>query len=166
MKFVIKRLVMSDEYTIGQIWINGVYICDTVEDTVRELPEKCNFTSKWQPCRHEEKVYGKTAIPAGIYKSRVSYSPKFTPKLKTNLVEIMNVPHFLGIRIHSGNTAKDSEGCVIVGTHVSLGRLKDSRIALDKLHKVIKENLKDNIFDIAGGEFEIEVINTKTLTVR
>ena len=94
-KVEIKRTFKGAEYTIGKLYIDGAYFCDTLEDTVRT----------------GEKIAGKTAIPAGTYKVKMTWSPRF----KRYLPEILNVPNFSGVRIHAGNSALDTEGCVLLG---------------------------------------------------
>ena len=89
--------------------INGHFFCHTLEDRVRRLPA-------------EKKIPGLTAIPAGTYRVTVSVSPKFGRYLP--LVE--NVPYFSGIRIHRGNTASDTSGCILVGESAGRGLLKNS----------------------------------------
>lgn len=86
MKLTLKRNFRGPDYTIGKLYIDGHYFCDTLEDTVRPSGEK---------------IKGKTAIPAGDYKVIKSYSPRF----KKILPEILNVPGFTGVRIHAGNYA-------------------------------------------------------------
>lgn len=81
-------------YTLGQLYIDGQYVCDTLEHPTREV-----------------KVSGKTAIPFGEYQVLVTWSPKF----KRRLPLIKNVPNFEGVRIHCGNSLKDTTGCVLVG---------------------------------------------------
>ena len=117
---VLKRIYKGDTYTIGKLYIDNEYFCDTLEDKVRTLPSMCPGGDK---CGCKEKVYGKTAIPAGKYKIVLSYSSKF----KRILPLLLNVPHFSGIRIHSGNTDKDTEGCVLVGTNDVKGQVTQSR---------------------------------------
>lgn len=154
MEIQIKRTVKQKDYTIGQLWINGKFVCDTLEDTVRVLPDVCPYTSKWQNCKCKEKIYAETAIPAGKYKARVSYSPRF----KRYLVEIMNVPHFLGIRIHGGNHKDHTEGCILVGEYANHGLLKYSQVTLTMLHKTIKNLCKSSKFDENCGTFDITII--------
>ena len=100
MELLLKRIYKGNKYTIGKLYIDGKWFCDTIEDVVRNLPKDCPYTSKGRNCECKEKVYGETAIPVGTYKVVLSYSNKF----KRILPEILNVPHFLGIRIHRGNT--------------------------------------------------------------
>ena len=97
MQLKLNRIFKTNTFTIGELYINEKYVTDTLEDRVR--PEG-------------EKVYGKTAIPEGTYEVKLTHSPRF----KKILPEILNVPNFSGIRIHTGNSSKDTEGCILVGT--------------------------------------------------
>ena len=94
MKLLLTRIKQENAYTIGRLFVDGLFECYTLEDTVRSI-----------------KIPGETAIPAGKYKLIIDWSNRF----KRNLPHILNVPGFEGIRIHSGNTAKDTEGCLLVG---------------------------------------------------
>lgn len=109
MKLTLKRTYKAPNYTIGHLYIDGQYFCDTLEDTVRDLIR-------------EKKIPGQTAIPAGTYHVLVTYSPKFKRKLPI----LVNVPMFTGIRIHRGNTAKDTEGCILVGKNTEKGKVTGS----------------------------------------
>lgn len=122
MELKLNRIFLGSSATIGELLINDKHLCDTLEDRVR--PEG-------------EKVYGKTAIPEGTYEVKLTHSPRF----KKILPEILNVPNFSGIRIHTGNSSKDTEGCIIVGTWD--GEKEDwvgnSRIAFDELMALLEE---------------------------
>lgn len=122
MQLKLNRIFKTNTFTIGELYINEKYVTDTLEDRVR--PEG-------------EKVYGKTAIPEGKYEIELTHSSRF----KKILPEILNVPNFSGIRIHTGNSSKDTEGCIIVGTWD--GEKEDwvgnSRIAFDKLMTLLEE---------------------------
>jgi hypothetical protein len=122
MELTLNRIFLGGSATIGELLINDKHLCDTLEDRVR--PEG-------------EKVYGKTAIPEGKYEIELTHSPRF----KKILPEILNVPNFSGIRIHTGNSSKDTEGCIIVGTWD--GEKEDwvgsSKIAFDKLMSLLEE---------------------------
>lgn len=111
MKLTLKRNFKGADYTIGKLYIDGHYFCDTLEDTVRPA---------------NKKIAGKTAIPAGNYKVIKSYSPRF----KKILPEILNVPNFTGVRIHAGNTAKDTDGCVLLGLNKTKGAVLDSQATM------------------------------------
>ena len=87
------------------------------------------------------KVYGKTAIPTGKYKVEVTYSPKF----KRYLPILLNVRGFSGIRIHSGNTAEDTLGCLLVGFNKVKGQVINSRVTSDKLTALLR-NCEEEIY--------------------
>lgn len=122
MELTLNRIFLGSSATIGELLINDKHLCDTLENRVR--PEG-------------EKVYGKTAIPEGTYEVKLTHSPRF----KKILPEILNVPNFSGIRIHTGNSSKDTEGCIIVGTWD--GEKEDwvgsSKIAFDKLMSLLEK---------------------------
>lgn len=142
----LNTIFKGDKYTISKLYIDGKYYCDTIEDTVRDLPLECPYTSRGQSCRCNEKVYSETAIPAGTYKVIVTMSNKFGRELPL----LVNVPHFLGIRIHRGNTSKDSSGCIIVGENKVKGTVINSTKYEIDITKKIKEA-------IANGE-NVEII--------
>lgn len=108
----VKRSFKGAEYTIGKLYIDGNYYCDTLEDVVRPTGVK---------------IPGKTAIPAGKYKVKVTWSPRF----KRYLPEILNVPGFSGVRIHSGNSATDTEGCLLLGLNKEKGKVLNSKNAVE-----------------------------------
>ena len=138
MELLLKRIYKGNKYTIGKLYIDGEWFCDTIEDVVRSLPKDCSHTSKGRNCECKEKVYRETAIPAGTYKVILSYSNRF----KRILPEILNVPHFLGIRIHRGNTEQDSAGCIILGENKVKGKVINSTPYEIKLVKLL-ENQKN-----------------------
>jgi hypothetical protein len=109
MKITVKRIAKKTNYTIGKMYINDVYFCDTLEDTVRDLSK-------------ESKVAGQTAIPAGTYKVIVNLSPKFGRELP----RLLDVPGFDGILIHRGNTDADTAGCILVGENKAVGKVLNS----------------------------------------
>ena len=111
MKVDVKRTFKGPEYTIGKLYIDGCYFCDTLEDTVRPAGQK---------------IAGKTAIPAGTYTVKKTMSPRF----KRILPEILNVPGFTGVRIHEGNTAKDTDGCLLLGLNKTKGAVLNSKDAM------------------------------------
>lgn len=136
MIITLRRIAFKPKYTIGKLYIDGNYVCDTIEDTDRNLDD-----SMTEEEIKKKKVYGETAIPYGTYPVRITYSNKFKKMLP--LVE--NVKGFSGIRIHSGNTEKDSLGCIIVGKNKKVGMVLDSRVTMDKLMNILTST-KENIY--------------------
>lgn len=132
MNITLKRTNLQPTYTEGQLFIDDKYFCDTIEDTFRKLPIICPNKND---CKCKEKIYSQTAIPVGVYKFILSLSNRF----KKILPEILNVPHFLGIRIHSGNKAEDSAGCILLGIKSKDGEVLQSRIIMDKFLLLIKD---------------------------
>ena len=129
MKLLVKRIFKGDSYTIGKLYIDGVYECDVIEDVVRKLPTTCPNTPRGIACTCKEKVYAETAIPAGTYKVTMEYSPRF----KRKLPYLHDVPHFIGILIHSGNDQGHSSGCLIVGKNKVKGKVLESQVTLNAL---------------------------------
>lgn len=135
MKLRVERLWKKKDYTVGRLYVDGEFFCNTLEDVVRDLPK-------------EKKVYGKTAIPAGTYNVVYNWSPKFS----RNLPRLLDVPYFDGILIHPGNTAVDSAGCILVGKNTSVGRLSESRYTSDRLNVIIEDAQRN------GEEITIEIV--------
>ena len=134
MNLTLKRLNLTPNYTEGELYVNGVYFCKTLEDTNRDLNKSGQFDN------NEKKVYGETCIPYGKYKVILSYSPKF----KRELPEILEVPDFQGIRIHRGNKISDTLGCVLCGEKVKNGYLSNSTPYEIKLVELLKQaNLRN-----------------------
>ena len=131
MELKLKRIALRDTYTIGKLYVNGRYFCDTCEDKVRDLTK-------------EPKVYGETAIPFGRYEVTLKVqSAKYAQRAsydwcKGYLPRLLNVPHFEGILIHAGNTAYDSSGCLIVGENKVKGKVINSMATLKKLYAEFK----------------------------
>ena len=135
MKLVLKRDFFTTESTIGVLSIDGDFQCFILEDVDRKLEAG------------GKKIYGQTAIPRGIYPVSISYSPRFRKPLPL----LSGVPGFEGIRIHSGNTAADTEGCLIVGASRTLNRVNTSRDAFSRLFTRIKAALD------GGSRVSIEI---------
>ena len=129
MKLTLKRIALRPTYTIGKLYIDNVYFCDTIEDTVRDTNKSGKFDNG------EQKIKGKTAIPYGTYEIKWTYSPRF----KKYTPQLMNVPSFEGIRIHAGNTSADTEGCLILGKNKQVGKVLNSRATINKFYPIIKE---------------------------
>ena len=133
MRVTLKRIAFKDKYTIGRLYINGVYFCDTLEDKDRGL-----YDWSSEDYIKEVKVKHQTAIPYGIYKLLWSYSPKY----KRFMPEISCVKGFSGIRVHSGNTAEHSSGCVLLGYNKKVGMVLDSRKTCKKFDEIIEDYYK------------------------
>lgn len=132
MKLRLERSWCGPSCTIGQLMVDGVTECFTLEDVVRT----------------GEKVYGKTAIPAGSYNVVITQSRRF----KRDLPLVENVPGFEGIRIHPGNTAEDTDGCILVGRTKGPTWVGESRAAFSAIFDKIKEALD------AGDKVTLEVV--------
>lgn len=129
MELTLKRIALRPDYTIGKLYVNGAYFCDTLEDKVTDVNKNGIFDG------NEKKKYGESAIPYGRYEVEVNYSPKF----RRRLPRLMNVPHFEGILIHRGNTPKDTAGCILVGENKEVGKVLNST-----KHEVELTKLLDN----------------------
>ncbi|MBP9994103.1 MAG: hypothetical protein KBT67_04055 [bacterium] len=132
LKIKLERLWLKESYTIGKLYVDGKYLCDTLEDKFRDLSKA-------------KKVYGETAIPAGEYRVIMTYSPKFRREMPL----LLNVPQFETVRIHPGNTADDTEGCILVGENKVKGGLINSRIHSDRLNEMIQSADGDVIIEIS-----------------
>lgn len=114
MVITVKRLYKTDNSTIGEMLIDGVFECFTLEDKERPV-----------------KIKGETAIPKGTYRVIINESNRF----KRLLPLLIDVPNFEGVRIHSGNSNHDTEGCILVGQTRNKNYIGQSRKAFDKLFK-------------------------------
>ncbi len=138
MNLLLKRIAKRDNYTIGKLYIDGVYFCDTLEDKDRGLTQSMQLSQI-----SKTKVYGSTAIPTGKYLITITYSNRF----KQLMPLLNNVPGFSGIRIHAGNSHKDTEGCVLVGKNKVVGKVLESRDTYKKLYQILsKANNKEQIY--------------------
>lgn len=133
MELKLIRKYFGETYTIGDLYIDGVFFANTLEDKNRDIDKNGIFNNG------EKKVYGKTCIPFGTYKVILSMSSKF----KKILPLLLNVPQFDGIRIHPGNTDEDSSGCILVGINDIKGRISKSTITFNSL--MTKLSKADNI---------------------
>lgn len=138
MNILVKRVARKEAYTIGKMYIDGKYFCDTLEDKDRGL--KSNLAL--QDIKRL-KVSSCTAIPIGTYKVIVNRSPKFGRLLP----RLINVPGFDGILIHRGNTSKDTSGCILVGENKIVGKVINSTTYEKELTKIISkaQSLKEDI---------------------
>jgi len=129
MRIILKREVFTNKSTIGSLFVNDKFQCYTLEDMVREVKDQP--VDLW-------KVQGKTAIPKGTYEVIISYSPRF----KVSMPLLLNVPGFSGVRIHAGNKAEDTDGCILVGDWKGEDYISHSRDAYNVLYMLIHEALK------------------------
>lgn len=145
MNLELKRIFKGKDYTIGRLFIDGKYFCDTLEDPVRQLDSI------------DDKIYSKTAIPAGKYKISMSIvSPKYSIRKSYNwcggrLPRLLDVPFFEGILIHSGNTPDHTAGCILVGENKIKGQVINSMNTLKNLW------VKLNVADEVGEEIWIDI---------
>ena len=140
MELVLKRIAKKKGYTIGKLYVKQpiideylrgekfIYICDTLEPQWRDY------------AKGARKIKGKSAIPEGRYPVVITYSPTF----KKWLPLLVNVPRFSGIRIHAGNTAKDTQGCILVGLNLKKGMVLNSRKYVEIIKsKIVEAKNKD-----------------------
>lgn len=118
-ELLLQRRFFKEDYTIGRLSVDDETFADTLEDKVRDYNKDGDLLDEG-----EEKVYGQTAIPYGRYRVVVDYSQRF----KRELPRLLSVPHFEGIRIHAGNKAGDTSGCILVGENKVKGGLINSRV--------------------------------------
>ena len=138
MQLDLHRKWLKKGYSIGILSIDGKRFCESVEDEDRGLKQ----TDSLETIK-AKKVKGKTAIPVGTYEIKITYSPRF----KKNLPLLLNVPGFDGIRIHSGNTADDTEGCLIYGKNTEVGKVTNSRFWTNQVIEAIALALqKERVF--------------------
>ena len=116
----VKRFEFKYTHTVGKMYVDGIYECYTLEDTIR------NGT----------KIIGKTAIPIGEYKLIIDASTRF----KQDMPHILDVPDFTGVRIHAGNTSADTDGCILLGsTWAGKDFIGNSKIAYKKFFDKLKK---------------------------
>lgn len=137
MKIELIRTYTCPTYTIGHLYVDGVAVCDTIEDTDRGLDQSMSLVEI-----KRRKVYKMTAIPTGTYRVTMNVqSPKFSQMeyykkyCKGYMPRILDVPGYDGILIHCGSSANSSAGCLIVGYNTVKGRVTDSKKAWEKLMK-------------------------------
>lgn len=117
MELTVKRLTRSAESTIGEMYVNGVFECYTLEDAERAT-----------------KIYGKTAIPKGRYEVIINWSQRFGQFMPL----LLNVPQFEGIRIHAGNSPSATHGCLLVGKTKAVDFIGNSKEAYSALMQKLK----------------------------
>lgn len=132
MKLTLKRIALKTTYTIGHLYIDGKYFCDTIEDKVRDL-------------KKEPKIKGQTAIPYGTYEVITNVvSPRFKDRSWAKpyggkVPRLVNVPGFEGVLIHPGTDQNSTSGCLIVGQNKIKGKVINSQ----KTFYALMSKLKD-----------------------
>lgn len=143
MKIKLVRIAFKDTYTIGKLYVDGKYVCDTIEDRDRGLDDSMTVEEILR-----KKIKGQTAIPTGHYNIEITYSPKY----KRMMPLLLGVKGYSGIRIHSGNTAKDTEGCLLVGKNKQVGMVLDSRNTYQRLFAMMQGEKNITIDIIRKGK--------------
>ena len=162
MKLILKRIAKRKGYTIGKLYIrteeveefrtyiNDVYLCDTLEPpciemkTDRPVEEALNdkaLLKSLKPC----------AIPEGEYRVSMTYSPRYKTQLPLITGDCRFNSLWQGIRIHAGNTAKDTQGCILVGKNREIGKVLDSRLMLKKVMAVLKLRVESLELRVVSG---------------
>lgn len=126
MNILMRRFFSNDTDTLGLMFIDSRFACFTLEDAY-----------------HEQKIYGKTRIPAGAYLLEVRNSPKF----KRPMIYLVDVPNYIDVMIHMGNKSEDTDGCILVGNlchfnNQQADMIQESNLALDRIQPVIMEAIK------------------------
>ena len=129
MELTLNRQASSALATLGELLVDGFPFCDTLEDPVRDLGPN-----------GQGKIYGRTAIQAGRYQVKITWSVKF----QKDMLAVLDVPFFTGIRIHSGNDADDTLGCILVGHSIDgPNRIHGGSEVLPRLFALVQNALKD-----------------------
>ena len=154
MKLLLDRKYKKATYTIGRLYVNGEFLCNTLEDKDRGLSDEDSLDKI-----KKIKVPSETAIPTGTYKITLNVvSPSFSKKAYYKnfcggrLPRLLNVKGFDGILIHKGSTDKDSAGCILVGDNTMVGKVLNSQNRFEQLYKLMNEANKK------GEDITIEII--------
>lgn len=141
MEVLVKRIARRETYTIGKLYVDGKYVCDTIEDKDRGLKQTMS------PAQVAKiKIKHLTAIPTGTYdltlkvrSPKYSKKPYFVQYCNAMMPRILSVPGFDGILVHTGNSANDSSGCIVVGYNTVVGKVLNSKKAFETLYPILKE---------------------------
>lgn len=135
MRIRIDRAWRKNGYTISRVFINGERFgdgkkwCSALEDEDRGLHDAMPLSEI-----KALKIKGETAIPRGVYEVRITYSAKF----RRNLPLLVGVKGYEGVRMHAGNTARDTEGCILFGVNDAVGRVSNSKYWFAKIYSLIE----------------------------
>jgi hypothetical protein len=139
MELRLQRRFLGKDYTIGSLYVDGEYFCDTLEDTDRGLTQEMPLEEI-----RKIKIPHETAIPTGTYRVTVNMSPA----KKRMLPRLLDVPGFSGILIHRGNTKSDSSGCILVGENRVKGKVINSTQYEKKLVEMLTETEEDIVLRV------------------
>lgn len=153
MEILLKRTTKTPNYTLGELFINGIHECDTLEDPDRGLTDSMSESEI-----KSKKIYGRTAIPTGIYKIDMNtVSPKFKDRSWAKfcggkLPRLLDVKGYEGVLIHVGNKAEDTLGCILVGDNKIKGQVINSTATFQELYgELLKAKVK-------GEEITINIV--------
>jgi hypothetical protein len=146
MKLTLHRRFLGTKYTIGSLYVEDKYFCDTLEDVDRGLTRSTPLE-----LIREKKIPHETAVPTGEYKVIVNLSPA----KKRMLPRLSDVPGFSGILIHRGNTKRDTSGCILVGENSVKGKVINSTKYEKRLVEILTQAQE------RGEEIRIEITNNK-----
>lgn len=154
MKLRLERKWPKETYTIGRLYVDGILFCNTLEDRDRGLRQTDS-----EAYIKSRKVYGETAIPKGTYGVAMNVtSPKYSASAwywklcQGKVPRLISVKGFDGILVHTGSTALDTLGCILVGKNTKVGQLTESKATFEKLYKKMK-----SAYD-KGEEITIEIV--------
>lgn len=133
MELRLTRIARRPTYTIGRLYIDGIYFCDTLEDKDRDYNHDGDLDEFG-----EQKVYAQTAIPSGTYKIILNWSNRFQRIMPL----LLDVTGFEGIRIHNGTTAANTAGCILVGENSIIGQLTESRETFYRLFNILNKTIE------------------------
>jgi len=136
----VRREPSANACTLGSLYVDGAFECFTLEDVIREVA--LQPVALW-------KIPGETAIPSGTYQVMVTMSDRFQRLLPL----LVDVPGFVGVRIHSGNCAADTEGCILVGRRRGTATVLESRLAFQALFAKIQAAMA------RGETVQVKVVN-------
>lgn len=144
MELILIRKYRKENYCIGELYVNGVFFSNTLEDKIRDVNKNGKFDNG------EYKVYAETAIPYGEYEITLDVvSPKFSKYqfykevCNGKLPRLLNVPNFEGVLIHCGSNANNSAGCILVGNNTIKGGLTNSKEIFKKLYSILDKANKN-----------------------
>lgn len=154
MKLLVERRWPKETYTIGRLYVDDVFFCNTLEDKDRGLKQTDSLSYI-----KARKVYQETAIPKGTYKVAMNViSPKYSASTwywklcQGKVPRLLDVPGWEGVLIHTGNSALDTAGCLLVGKNTKVGMLTESKATFEKLYKLMRKATDK------GEEITIEIV--------